>query len=52
MKTISTVAGSTAIALLLGASASMAQGVLTGTDALDNRIDDIEENVQDDFENS
>lgn len=52
MNPISTVAGSAVIALLLGASASVAQGVLTGTDALDDRLDDIEENVQDDFENS
>jgi putative salt-induced outer membrane protein len=49
---MSTVAGGAVIALLLGASASMAQGVLTGTDALDDRIDDIEQNVQDDFGNS
>jgi putative salt-induced outer membrane protein len=52
MKPISNVAGSAVIALLLGATASLAQGVLSGTDALDDRIDDIEENVQDDFDNS
>lgn len=52
MKTMSNVAGGAVIALLLGATASIAQGVLTGTDALDDRYDDIEENVQDDFENS
>lgn len=52
MKTMSTVAGGAVIALLLGATASMAQGVLIGTDTLDDRLDDIEENVQDDFERS
>lgn len=52
MKLMSNAAGGAVIALLLGATASLAQGVLTGTDALDDRIDDIEENVQDDFENS
>lgn len=50
MKTMSTVAGSAVFALLLGATASMAQGVLTGTDALNDRLDDIEERAQDDLE--
>ena len=50
MKTMSTVAGGAVFALLLGATASMAQGVLTGTDALDDRLDDIEERAQDDLE--
>ena len=52
MKIMSNVAGGAVIALFLGGTASMAQGVLIGTDALDDRIDDIEENVQDDFERS
>lgn len=52
MKTMSNVAGSAVLALLLGATASMAQGLLTGTAALDDRIDDIEENVRDDFDRS
>lgn len=50
MKTMSNVAGAAVFALLLGASASMAQGVLSGTDALDDRLDDIEERAQDDLE--
>ena len=52
MKPMSNLAGGAIVALLLGTTATFAQGALTGTDALDDRIDDIEENVQDDFDNS
>ena len=50
MKTMSTLGGGAVFALLLGATASLAQGMLTGTDALDDRLDDIEERAQDDLE--
>ena len=50
MKELSKVAGGAVIGLLLGATASMAQGVLTGTTALDDRLDDISQNAQDDLE--
>ncbi len=42
---------STALILLLAVPA-VAQSSLTGTDALDDRIDDIQENTADDFERS
>lgn len=50
MKILSNIAGGAILAVLLGTTASMAQGVLTGTDALDDRLDDIEERAQDDLE--
>lgn len=39
----------TAVAALLAAAPVMAQGTLSGTDALNDRLDDIEENVADDL---
>lgn len=50
MKKITKVTGAAILAMLLGTTASMAQGILTGTDALDDRLDDISENAQDDLE--
>ncbi len=49
MKELSKVAGAAVIGLLVGATASMAQGTLTGTTALDDRLDDISQNAQDDL---
>lgn len=40
----------TALALLLGTTGAFAQGVLTGTDQLDDRIDDIDREARDDLE--
>jgi putative salt-induced outer membrane protein len=50
MSRISTLTGATAIALLLGASAGFAQTEIIGIDSLDDRLDDINENVQDDLD--
>ncbi len=50
MKNTSKIATAAAIAILLGTTATMAQGVLTGIDGLDDRIDDIEEDARDDLE--
>lgn len=41
-----------ALALMLGLSAAQAQSRLVGTEALNDRIDDIAENAQDDLENA
>lgn len=50
MKTLLTMASASTLALLIGASAVSAQGTLVGTEALDDRIDDITEDAQDDLE--
>jgi len=52
MKKLSNTAGGAILAVLLGTTASMAQGTLTGYDALDDRIDDISDNVRDDLNRS
>lgn len=52
MKNNVLLSGASALALLLAASVAQAQGTLIGTEALNDRIDDIEENVQDDFDES
>ena len=52
MKTLSILAGGAILAVLLGTTASVAQGMLTGTDALDDRIDDIADNVREDLDRS
>lgn len=41
-----------AAALVMGASAAFAQGALVGIESLDDRIDDINEDVTDEFEKS
>ena len=52
MNFTSKLASATAMALILSASLVSAQGALVGTDALNDRIDDIQESVADDFAES
>lgn len=49
MKKLTKVTWAAVIGLLLGATATMAQGTLTGTTALDDRIDDLNDNARDDL---
>ena len=51
MKKLTAFAAATSVAVLLSTSA-YAQGALVGTEALDDRIDDIQEDVGDEFEKS
>ena len=52
MKKLSNTAGGAILAVLLGTTASMAQGTLTGYNALDDRIVDITDNVRKDLNRS
>jgi putative salt-induced outer membrane protein len=52
MKYATLMATVSAVSLALIASTALAQTELTGIDSLDDRLDDIEETVQDDFERS
>lgn len=52
MEKITKVAGAAVIGLLLGATASLAQGTLTGTTALNDRIDDLNDDARDDLARS
>lgn len=49
MTKFASLAGATAILLGLGVTAAMAQATLTGTQALQDRLDDIEKDVRDDL---
>lgn len=49
MKQISRIAGISALAMLMGGSAAIAQTTLTGVRDVTDRIEDIEEDVQDDL---
>ena len=52
MKKLTKVTGAAVVGLLLGATASLAQGTLYGTSALDDRIDDLNQDARDDLDRS
>ena len=52
MKNVFVLAAAASVAALLSANAALAQGALVGTEALDDRIEDIEDDVRDEFERS
>ena len=52
MKNLTVLAAATSVVAMLAASSAFAQAALVGTEALDDRIDDIVENVDDEFDKS
>ena len=52
MTKLISLAAASSIVAMIAASGAFAQGALVGTEALDDRIDDIQEDVDDEFEKS